>query len=431
MNTGAHRLSLNAMYTDSETVRGVPLGIHTAVIIVVLLEGALGNLFGLELSSLMLWVPVNIIIAYSLLIVSKQPEIITPVKKFTPVVITIYLMVLWRFTAIFWTISDRLSFKESIKTFYLLLFIMTTQYVISRTTRERLLRMIALVVTIALVASVLAYLYRLGYAGFSYYGEKAFKKRIGIFYRGNMGGAVIMLLGLWNWCLVFSGAKYRKIGFINLGLTLFLLFGIASQAALGGYLISISVVLLYYFYLIRDRMLLFYLSNLSAIGLACFSVYYVVKSTTIWSLTTLNGRLGIWIEAINVLREGQWLTGVGSGAAQGLTSATSVGTSNLHNVLIYSLASGGIVELGMVLFIFIWLMKLALSQKQGRGIVLMAFIAGVFVRNLAEASGLLFGYMNNSWVYLSWYVLISIIVLLTNSSDHTGESGNEINPLVS
>ncbi|MFC1549257.1 hypothetical protein ACFL4R_00065 [Nitrospirota bacterium] len=113
------------------------------------------------------------------------------------------------------------------------------------------------------------------------------------------------------------------------------------------------------------------------------------------------------------MKEGPWLTGVGSGATSWVTAEANLSNRHVHNVLIYSLAFGGVFELMLVVFIIAWLVRIAIRHMNGSGIVLLAFMTGIFVRNFAETTGLLFGNLNNPWVYLSWYALITIIVMIS------------------
>lgn len=408
-------------YVKSE---GVSLRIHSAIIMATLLEGAFGSFFGLGFSSVMVWTPITIILAHSLSAMIYRREGIVPSPEFTVILALIYFLVIWRFTTFFWTSDYILSLKESVKTLYLFVFIASIYYVMTHTTRERILRMIAFVVTFGLLISVIAYMYQLlTEFGFANYAKRAVKMQIDIYYRANTAGGVVLLLGLWNWVLVFSGKKYMKIGLFNLMLTLFLLFGIASYASLGGFMASMSVVLFYTLYVIRGRMLLFYFSNLACLGLAFFSIYFVIVSTTIETLSTANGRIGIWIEALEVFREGHWIAGIGSGAAKRIMFSTNYESIDLHNLLIYSLANGGIIELALVLFFFIWLTGIAIFTKKGTGMVLIAFIIGAFFRNQAESGGIIFGNLNSSWIFLSWYVLITIIVLTKDGTFQRHGSG--------
>lgn len=409
---------------DFDRRGGASLWLHCAILMVIFLEGAFGWYFGRGLSSLMLWIPITAILMLSLfsMINYKEGLVLTP--ELTPILIAIYALVLWRLITFFWTVNDVLSFKEGMKTLYLLVFIVSVHNLMMHIPREGLVKMIAFIVTFGIMVSVISYVYLLvSEGGFVNYGRRSFKVMIRIYYISNLAGAVVLLLGLWNWVLVFSGGRYLKLGVLNLLLTLFFLFGITSQAALGGFLASMSVVSFYYIYTIRQRMLLFYMSNLLTMFLGVLSVYIVVISTTIETLSTANGRIGIWLDVLGIFREGQWLTGVGSGASRLLLSGTSYGERDMHNVLFSALASGGIVELGIVVFVFAWLVRISLSKGRGAGVVLMAFVVGVFVRNQAESNGLVFGYLNNSWVFLSWYALISIIVLMADGAFITHESG--------
>jgi len=79
----------------------------------------------------------------------------------------------------------------------------------------------------------------------------------------------------------------------------------------------------------------------------------------------------------------------------------------------------------LVLFFFIWLAVIAIYTKKGTGIVLIAFIIGAFFRDQAESGGLIFGYLNNSWIFISWYVLITIIVLMKDGGFQGHGSGSD------
>jgi len=395
---------------------GASLWVHYFIVTLILLEGALGGLIGLKLSSVMLWVPMTGLLLHSLFVIIQSGKGFILSPGIVPILVSIYVLSIWRFITFFWTVNDLMTFKEGVKTIYLLVFIASVYSMMMQVDRNRLLKMVAFVVTFGLVVSLIAYVYQiLSEGGLANYGKREFKVNLIIYYKSNVAGAVILLLGLWNWVLVFSGERYRKVGLFNVVLTLFLLFGIASQASLGGYMMSLSIVLLYYFYNIRSRMLLFYLSYLTAFLLAFFSLYVVVMSTTIETLSSANGRLGLWLEALGVFREGSWITGIGSGASRQLLSGTSYSGRDLHNVFLYSLASGGIVELAIVLFVFVWLTMFALKAGRGARVVLVAFVFGIFVRNQAESNGLIFGYLNSSWIFLSWYVLITIFALIESN----------------
>jgi hypothetical protein len=62
--------------------------------------------------------------------------------------------------------------------------------------------------------------------------------------------------------------------------------------------------------------------------------------------------------------------------------------------------------------LYVWLLRLAMQSRNPYGIVLLAVLVAFFVRNLAESNGVLFGLFNNLEVFLSWYVLASLLVLV-------------------
>jgi len=423
MNVGLREMNRVGLSAEETTSDGISLLVHGIVITLVMLDGAFGSFMGLSYTSVSVWAPISLIVAYSFFTMLNPRKAVTFVPNFRPIIIAMYIFVIWRLIGFFWSSVMGSTFKECLKTIYLFVFVTSTFYALTRASRKKLLKMICYVVTISLIASLISYLYQLLMSGgFKNYASKDFKAWITLFYSGNTAGAVVLMLGLWNWMLVFSGGRYLKIGLMNSLVALFLLLGIASQAALGGFLASISCVVFYYFYTIRHRMFLFYISNVITMALALFSIYYVVESTTIKGVSTLHGRVGIWIVALDVLKGGKWLGGIGSGAAFWLTSVTDIGAMNVHNLLIHSLASGGIIELTVVLFVFAWLARMALPEIHGTGIVLLAYVAGAFVRCQAESGGFLFGYLNNSWTFLSWYVVISIIVLMQREPEIDDES---------
>jgi hypothetical protein len=397
---------------------GIPLHFITAVLMLTFLQGAYGSLIGWHPSHYVVWPPLIVITIYSLLAMFRQESIVVHIPEFNSVIVALYLMFMWRSVVYFWSPLDVMTLKEIIKTLYLLIFVLTSYYVVTRSNRKNLLRMVVYVVTFALMASVVSYIYNIMNAGgFARYGDRSFKGSLDLFYAANSAGGVVLLLALWNWVIVFIGGRYLRIGLFNVFVSLFLLIGIASYAALGGYVVSMSVVFIYYVYRTRRSMLLFYFSILFAVFIMVISVYFVIMSTTEGSFSTLYARFRIWAGALEVLGEGSWLTGSGGGAAFLITRDAGLRMTTLHSVFMYSLALGGVMELMIVLFIYFRLIVISMRQSHGRGMLLLTFISGIFVRNLVESSGLLFGYLNTTWVYLSWYVLITIIVLMKDDED--------------
>jgi len=112
----------------------------------------------------------------------------------------------------------------------------------------------------------------------------------------------------------------------------------------------------------------------------------------------------LWAKGFGMLKEGAWLYGIGAGGWSGMAGG-------VHNALLQSLLEGGIVEFILHLSLFIWLIKTGLKSNSKEGIILVALLVGIFTRNLAESNDLLFGLFNNCNVFISWYVLISLLIL--------------------
>ncbi|MFC1549258.1 hypothetical protein ACFL4R_00070 [Nitrospirota bacterium] len=215
--------------------RGLSLRFHGVMIVFIFLQGAFGSFLGMKASHYMVWPFLTVIMAYSFLAITKHEKVIVSVPELKPVIIAVYLLCMWRTVVYFWGVLDDWTFRETLKTVYLLIFILTSTYVVTRSTREDLLRFIAYVVTISLLVAAIALVYNLMIAGgLDGYGKRTFKKDIIMFYRPNVAGAAVLLLALWNWLVVFAGGRYLKVGLFNVFLSLFLLIGIASLSALGG-----------------------------------------------------------------------------------------------------------------------------------------------------------------------------------------------------
>jgi O-antigen ligase len=289
-------------------------------------------------------------------------------------------------------------------------------------------RIIIVLTTSLILASFLGYGWLImNHGGLSLYGAREIKSEVIIFGRANTAGAVILMLGLWNLISVLGEeSRYRWISFGNLIMALVVLVGISSYAALAGYLVALCFIGLSRYYIDKRPDLPPFFSVVIFGGIAVvFLVFYsglVEKIADNYSLYTLNGRTFLWSRAWGIIQEGAWLKGIGAGGWYGFYSNSGIlglGPGGVHNALLQSWVEGGIIELGLQFLLFFWLILVGLRSKCVEGIVLVGALIGIFTRNLAESNDLLFGLYTNFWVFLSWFVLISLVALVDKH-----ESGN-------
>jgi len=329
-----------------------------------------------------------------------------------------FILIEWRFMQYYWSVEPNNTLKEAFKTAILGLFILSMYINFMQMNVSILNRITSVSITIILSATILVYIWQLLYlyGDISLYGNHHLKENITFYGSSNSAGAAILLMGSWNWLLLFSKKSgYQKLGLYNLIITLFLLIGISSYASLGGYLISIIVLLLLILWQKKYKPFILLIMGVLGIIAAGFFLSEFIFTPHVEDifLRTFYQRVAIWLEAWHTLKEGALLYGIGAAAWSG-----SGGPGGVHNALLQSWLEGGIIELILHLWLYVWLIRIGLKSKSKEGIVLVALLVSMFIRNLAESNGFLFGSIDNFIVFLSWYVLMLVFILNKKMDRH-------------
>lgn len=393
---------------------------HVFIITGMGLINLVGSLLNINSSGIiLLWIFIFSIIYFQAVILSIFKSFIMH-REILIFIMFFSILFVWRLMQSYWSIDSRKTLNESVKTIILSAFVFSV-YCSLMQMPSFTIRKISVIITILSLASLVAYLWQLFiYGGISSYGDRAFKQHILIFGGSNTAGATILLLGLWNWLLVFEKElKYKISGIGNMLITLFLLIGITSYASLAGYIASVVLLILFKLWKTKGNKILFFAIGFFGIALVwlLLSDFVFVLSVNDNHLRTLYARIDLWADAWQTIRNGAWLYGIGAaGHSESLLfteqEALVIG-GGLHNALLQSLLEGGIVEFGLHIGLYVWLITLGLKSRCNEGIILVAILGGFFVRNLAESNGLLFGLLNNFDVYFSWYVITILIVLIS------------------
>lgn len=335
------------------------------------------------------------------------------------IILFFFFLFLWRIIQVYWSIDDIETLKAAAKTAILGVFVVSVYYSFAQITNIGLKRIAIIMPTVLLWASLFAFIWLLfSEGGFSLYAERKFKHSITLFGGSNTAATIILLLGLWNWKNILGDTlKIKSIGICNGLITTFLLIGIASYAALAGYLSSLVLLLLLFLWKKKRGSLLFFVSAIAGVAIVVFFLSGYVFTSDI-SLEDKMFRTGyqrtlLWSEAWEIIKDGAWLNGVGSAAySKPMTIFSEPLGGGIHNALLQSWLEGGIVELALHVGLYIWLIKIGLKHFSKEGIVLVCTLLGMFVRNLAESNGILFGLLNNYNVFLSWYIVVFLVILL-------------------
>ncbi len=335
-----------------------------------------------------------------------------------------FLLFMWRLLQTSWSVDQIETIHATIKTFILTIFVLSAYYSLHRMPVNTLYRLAFFIIATLLSATFLVYLMILQQnGGISMYGSRYIKNNLTFFGGSNAAGAVVLLLGLWNWTFVcMDKSRYRKTGICFALLTLFLLVGIASYSSLAGYVASFIVIVIFS---LRQRWLRLFI--LVLIGMVCLAAVIIFFSyATLPSadrndmLRTTYQRTRIIEAASEQLKNGAWIYGVGAGAFMETVSGNDSIRGGVHNALLQSLIEGGIVELSLYIGLYIWLLNISLKRRTNEARVLVAVLTGFFIRNLAESGPLLYGLINNFTIFVSWYVVIYLIVLMDWKETNNG-----------
>lgn len=308
---------------------------------------------------------------------------------------------------------------EMVKTAILGIFVVAAYIGLSYMDRADLERLAATVITVVLFISGGAYIFILAnrVGDFSFFGLQEAKRHILLFGGANAAGAMIFLFGAWNWFLVLCGnQRLRNLGFLNLAIALIMIFGIASRSAVGGFLFA-GVMILIGFLWRKRRQPLVSLLLVGLLGCAIFGLIFftpvIIEADTNEVPRTFYQRMDMWSLAWEVLSDRYWLFGAGTGTNAGLAFFTFEGIGlrgGVHNALMQTWLEEGIPGLILYVWLFVWLVRTGLSASSVSGIALVAVASGIFFRNLGESNGLLWGLVNNYLVFVSWFVIIHLLI---------------------
>ena len=417
-------LNMNSIFEKTDTgyyQRGLGIAyFQMAVLIAVILYNAFFRIFGLVPSSvIVLWLPVGLLLAHSVFveILHRGPLLIK--KDIHRLIVIFYLLSFWKMLQVFWSVNQGYTINEAFKSLILLVFVYMIYVVLSKISTDDIFKITAITITVVSFAIMVIYLEQLfSFGGISDFGSRRVRRLFSIFAHINTTGTVLLLLGLWNWILFFGPRTYRRIGMINFCIIFFVIYGIASNSALVGYVASILVFIVYYAYRNRSRLSVSALILGPGMLVVAILINVLVK-TDLHYLMSAHERIPLWLETFDVLKKGIWVFGIGAGASLDEVIRYDTGfniTGRVHNAILTALLEGGVVELILQMAIYFTVLRMALQSKSGTSIAVVAMLVAVFTRNLVESSGLLVGVVNNFWLFLSWYVLMIYLVIINRES---------------
>lgn len=330
------------------------------------------------------------------------------------------LLTSWRLLQSAWSMDSITTIQEMVKTATLGIFVVATYIGLSYVDRADLERLAATVITIVLFISCGSYIYLLvNHAGqLTFFGLQEVKRYIILFGGSNIAGAMILVFGTWNWLLLLSNKRrLRNLGFLNLAIAAVLLYGIASRSSIGGFLFAGAVILIGFLW-IKHRNLLVSLLLVGLIGSAIFGLIFftpvIIEADATNELPrTFLQRTDMWRLAWDKLSDRYWMFGAGAGTNAGLTFFTFEGIGlrgGVHNALLQTWLEEGLPGLILYVWFFVWLVRAGLSVPSRTGMALVAVASGIFFRNLGESNGLLWGLLNNFLVFVSWFIVIHLLV---------------------
>jgi len=339
-------------------------------------------------------------------------------RELIGLVLFFLMLTSWRLVQSIWSVDSVATIEEMVKTILLGMFVVTAYMGLSSMNTTDLERLAGRVITAALSISCGAYFYLLvrEIGDFTYFGLQDAKQHITLFGGSNVAGAMILIFGTWNWSLVLSAERrLRRLGFLNLALALVLLLGIGSRTAIGGFLFAGTVMLIGLLWKKRRRPLPWLLVGL--VGGAILSLIFfapvMTEANVDEQFQSMFRRMDMWHLVWEVLSDEHWLLGAGVGTNADLTFYTAAGVElrgGVHNALLQTWLEEGLLGLSLYILLFVWLVKVGLFSPYRSRMALVAVTAGVFMRNLGESNGLLWGLLNNYLVFASWFVVVHLLI---------------------
>lgn len=342
-------------------------------------------------------------------------------------VILMLTLALWRFLSAYWAVDPQGVFLQAVKTLVLCAFIVSVASIVGRMSPESLRRFVHIMVPVLLYATVLHVVVSLAHKSAWHLIWQEAGKGIIITAWGtiNTAGAIVMMIGCLNWILMLDrDMRMRRVGWIMWAVSWALLIAMRCRSSQAGFLLSNVAVLMM---ISCDRRRRALISLLCAIGMIGATMMFQTNQVALNERAlSLHGRTVLFRAAVTTIVGQYGLVGIGSGSWDAFAAFQGLGSvilptdhvsgelirGGVHNALLQTWMEDGFI--GLIVYLGVHLLswrRVRCAQRRPRTqstIPLCGFLTAVFVRNLAESNGVLFGLINNSAVFMSWLIFLLV-----------------------
>lgn len=361
---------------------------------------------------------VMIITSLAIFVMYKKTNILDLIFA---VPLTYTLAIIWALMSSSWAIEPSISIRRSLLMYAILLPLSTTILYLGT---QRVLQLLYLFLAVVLIASFISVaLNPISIFSFSVHPSNEMDPAVAGAWRGvlshkNSAGPVMV-----HASIVFlhhAINRSRKMDWVFFLLSVIFIIGSKSKTALALFLLALMIGLVYRFFVVRQKIILFNLCNAFLLGVVfIFSIGMMDEITSFFSIDeNLTGRVGIWRSMVPYIQEHLWL-GSGYGSFWGIGDASPImiyavqpyimrlGTS--HNGYIEILATTGVIGLVITVFALVVVPYWRFTRASPKSAAVNAMFFSMWVfgiwQNFSESQ--IFSPEKQSWIF----VVVAIVTI--------------------